>query len=534
MNTNRRLLVIGLDGFEEHIAKQLIAEGRLPTLQRLFKDGAFVPVDHGDAKRSGLAWEHFATGLSPEGASRWSAVSFDPATYLCTQMPTQLVPFAQQLPVSTVVFDPPYFDLRRAPDVKGLVCWGAHDPGTSATANPEGLAAEIAAKFGSYPAESFIYGYTWASEMRTRQMAQAIVRATQLRGDIASWLFGERLPDWQLGVMVISEFHSAIEALWHGVDAEHPLHHLPSAAPARDGIIGVYLAVDAMLAQLTSQFADCSVLLFSLHGMGANDSDVSSMALLPEMMYRRHFHRPRLIAEAKDSTALPVVGEDESWSAHVRRQFEPVKPRLRDTVLEWWRRSSGSGVAEDTGGEGHPVSWMPASWYASFWSAMPVFALPSFYDGQLRLNVRGREAKGLIAPEDYDKICRQIGAELERCVNPRTGKSAVAKIIYTRPHAPFALQNTEADIVVLWRGSPLALALPDGDVIGPLAYRRPGGHSGGDGCAVWIGSDFLAGRYPRVSAFDVVPTLCQYLGQQIPRPCDGQSFIGDILKDAKG
>jgi len=207
---------------------------------------------------------------------------------------------------------------------------------------------------------------------------------------------------------------------------------------------------------------------------------------------------------------------------------------LRDTVLEWWRRSSGSGVAEDTGGEGHPVSWMPASWYASFWSAMPVFALPSFYDGQLRLNVRGREAKGLIAPEDYDKICRQIGAELERCVNPRTGKSAVAKIIYTRPHAPFALQNTEADIVVLWRGSPLALALPDGDVIGPLAYRRPGGHSGGDGCAVWIGSDFLAGRYPRVSAFDVVPTLCQYLGQQIPRPCDGQSFIGDILKDAKG
>ena len=42
----------------------------------------------------------------------------------------------------------------------------------------------------------------------------------------------ERLPGWDLAIMVVSEFHSAIEALWHGYDPAHPLHHLPSVASA--------------------------------------------------------------------------------------------------------------------------------------------------------------------------------------------------------------------------------------------------------------------------------------------------------------
>ncbi len=529
-DTSRRVLVIGLDGFEERIANALIEHGRLPNFRRMFAEGAYVPVDHGEAKRSGLAWEHFATGLSPAGASRWSAVTFDPHTYQCAQHPTRLEPFAQRLPVTTVVFDPPYFDLHRADDVQGVVSWGAHDPGTRAHARPAGLAAEIEARFGPYPAEPYIYGYTWASADRSQAMAEDIVRATNVRADVTEWLFGERLPDWQLGVVVISEFHSAVEALWHGVDDTHPLHTLPSAAPARAGLEGVYEAADAMLGRLAQRFADCDLLLFSFHGMGANDSDVASMALLPELMYRRHFRTPRLRPNVKDPCAVPPVGEDESWSAHVRSQFLPQTPSRWQKLTKrlHGRRDAPPPLPDDT----HPVPWMPASWYQPFWHAMPVFAMPSFYDGQLRLNVEGREAQGCVSAEDYDALCADLARELRALINPRTGEPAVDEVVFTHPGAPQDVHPTEADIIILWRGAPLAVQTPDGDVVGPLPYRRPGGHTGGDGCAVWLGPSFASGRKERASAFDVVPTLCDYLCGMIPDPCDGTSFLARVLANA--
>ncbi len=525
MTAEKKLLVIGLDGFEERISNAMIAQGRLPNFERLLSTGAYVPVDHGDAKRSGLAWEHFATGLSPQGASRWSAVSFDPQSYQCLQYPTQLTPFPEHLPLSTVVFDPPYFDLRRAPHVQGVVCWGAHDPGTKAHASPDGLAAEIEARFGAYPAEPYIYGYTWGSVERSRAMADAIIEATRVRSDVTEWLFAERLPDWQLGVVVISEFHSAVEALWHGVDEEHPLYDQPSACEARRGIEGVYEAADEMLGRLAARFSDSSLLLFSFHGMGANDSDVASMALLPELMYHRHFKRSRLVPHTRDPAALPVIGVDERWSEHVRNQFREEKPSLLARAKKALTASAAPTEQNAPHPEAHPVKWMPAEWYERYWHEMPVFALPSFYDGQLRLNVKGRESAGIVSPEEYDRLCEEIAEELRACVNPRTGEPAVARVFFTHPGEPYAVGNTEADIIVLWRGSPLALATQDNHVIGPLAYRRPGGHTGGDGCAVWIGDEFTSGRYERTSAFDVVPTLCEYLCGEIPSPCDGESFL---------
>lgn len=70
----QRLLVIGLDGYDPQIGEQLMGEGELPELARLKQCSAVLPLDHGGAKRTGLAWEHFATGLAPTDCDRYSAV----------------------------------------------------------------------------------------------------------------------------------------------------------------------------------------------------------------------------------------------------------------------------------------------------------------------------------------------------------------------------------------------------------------------------------------------------------------------------
>src|SRR5689334_22134947 len=156
LKTNR-VMMIGLDGFELSLAERLLNEGRLPTLQRLCEEAAILHLDHGPAKRTGLAWEHVSTGLSPGDARRWAAVDFDPLTYAAKQRPTNLEPFAAQLTCRTLVFDAPYFDLIKAPLAEGMVSWGAHDPGVAQTARPRELVREIEARFGAYPAQKWVY-----------------------------------------------------------------------------------------------------------------------------------------------------------------------------------------------------------------------------------------------------------------------------------------------------------------------------------------------------------------------------------------
>jgi len=506
-----RLMMIGLDGFELGIAEPLLAAGRLPALRRLRERGAAMLLDHGPARRTGLAWEHVSSGLAPDDARRWAAVHFDPATYEATQRPVATRPFAAGLGRRTVVFDPPYFDLDRAGEVRGLVNWGAHDPGVAQSARPLGLIAEIESRFGPYPAKEWIYGFVWPSAERTRSMSDALVRAVEARTDIASWLFAERFPDWELGYMVVGEYHSAIEALWHGVDPDHPLHGMPSADPARRGVERVYEAADRLLGRLIARFPDARFAIFNLHGMGANNADVAAMALLPELLHRHAFGTPCLRPPVWDSTpdGVPLIAGAGSWESEIGRAL----PRAMRSPGRLRRRLAGLFGHARAVPEAISLDWMPAARYGRFWPDMPAFALPAFYDGQIRINLQGREARGLIAPDAYDMVCAEIETLLRQCRDPLTGRPVIASIERNRRPARDRAPS-EADLLVLWEGAPLGLVHPRIGRIGPLPYRRTGGHTGGDGVAWFAGPGIRPGDYGTKSAFDVVPTVIGLLGDR--------------------
>jgi hypothetical protein len=136
-----RVLMIGLDGFDITLAEALMADGLMPRLRALREGSATFRLDQGDAKYSGLAWEEVSAGLAPEDGARWSAVAFDANTYAVSQPPTEATPFTAGLPLRTVAFDLPYFDLALAGDVRGISNWGAHDPGVATDSQPPELLA---------------------------------------------------------------------------------------------------------------------------------------------------------------------------------------------------------------------------------------------------------------------------------------------------------------------------------------------------------------------------------------------------------
>lgn len=532
---NNKVLIIGLDGFETTLAERLIGLGKMPNLKRLIAGAARVELDHGAAKRTGLAWEHFSTGLTPDGANRWAAVDFDPNHYTCVQKPTQLPPFTAKFDFKTVVFDAPYFDLDQASAARGYVAWGAHDPGVPESARPASLSDEILQNFGEYPAKPWIYGFTWPSVERTRIMGESLAAATRLRGEIAQWLLSDRLPDWSLGIVVISELHSAIEALWHGVDESCFLHGIPSTEPARVALEQVYEAVDEVLGNLHESFPNCLQVMFSMHGMGPNSADVPAMALLPEFLFRRHYKKAQMQFDANSDAVLQMCNEpDLSWSNYLRKcwigDLSPKKP-----VMTRVAGKIRSIAASATGKSGSlPLNWMPASWYTRYWKEMPAFAIPAFYDGQIRINVAGREKHGVISQNAYDASCALLAEELSACVDPATGESAVEDIVFTHPGKPLDVGNTEADLIVVWKGSPMSLQTPENGQIGPLPPRRPGGHTGGYGISLWLGGGVQAGTFPVRSAFDVVPTVVEYLTGTTTNKVDGQSFLDTlVIKSAK-
>lgn len=522
-----RVLMIGLDGFEPSIAERLMAEGRLPALARFAAVSAVARLDHGAAKRTGLAWEHVATGLSPEDANRWSPIGFDPFTYSVVQRPTDLKPFAASLDARTVVFDAPYFDLPRAPGVRGLVSWGAHDPGTHEAARPQELAEEIAARFGSYPAKRWLYGFTWPSPRRTRQAGKALVDAVDLRGDIADWLLSERMPDWTLGLVVVGEYHSAVEQMWHGVDPAHPLHHIPSAKPAREGLEAVYVAGDRLIARLAERFPDARLVLFNLHGMGPNHSDVASMVLLPELLHRHAFGKPRLRTGHWQTTrcGVPLMREGRVWEEEMDRL---IRRPLQIPVL---RRIQLSNLANRFIGRGRPressVDWMPATSYRREWPLMPAFALPSFYDGRIRINLKGRERHGIVEPEHFHAFCDGLEALLGECRDALSGEKVIAE--FERGGAEAGSGGaTAADLTIVWKGSPLGIVHPTLGKIGPLPYRRTGGHTGKEGVAYFSGPGIAPGDCGTRSAFDVVPTVIDLLGAGSRPGVSGSSLINEL------
>ena len=225
----------------------------------------------------------------------------------------------------------PRTSISAAPSVRGVVAWGAHDSGVATTANPSSLLTD--GDIAAYPVPETMYGSPWPSAAATSAMGAGLVRGIAARAQAASWLLGKRFDDWELALVVTGESHSAAEAFWHGIDADHPLHNVPSAAAAANSMTEVYHATDRLVADVVDAADADTVVVFSMGGMGPNQSDVPSMVLLPELLLRWSCHE----------SLLEVPPE---WSSHPRDL--PLQPDdvTKSSVSPSWYGDSTDGIAD--------------------------------------------------------------------------------------------------------------------------------------------------------------------------------------------
>ena len=83
----RRIVVLGFDGLDFNLTRDLMARGKMPHFRQVAARGGFSPLGTSIPPQSPVAWSSFITGLDPGGHGIFDFIHRDPATmtpYLST------------------------------------------------------------------------------------------------------------------------------------------------------------------------------------------------------------------------------------------------------------------------------------------------------------------------------------------------------------------------------------------------------------------------------------------------------------------
>ena len=204
--------------------------------------------------------------------------------------------------------------------------------------------------------------------------------------------------------------------------------------------------------------------------------------------------------------------------------FVPPRVGAQDLPIPSEERSS----PDEIGVPRSSITWQQPCWYQDQWPEMRFFALPTFYDGRVRLNVAGRESRGRVSVDSYVAVCEEVERHLRACRDARTGREVVADVRRLRCDDPMAEDGPDADLEIIFSGATDAWVHPDLGMLGPVPFRRTGSHSS-RGFAMIAGPGVNASDLGTHSAFDVTPTVLSLLHGKVP---PGAAFDGTALMDA--
>lgn len=545
------VIAIGLDAADPTLIERWMAEGHLKTLSRLRQQGAYTRLQNLEYYKAETPWTTFLTGCSPTKTGHWTTIQFDEKTYGVKDEGAEWRSYDfQEYPpfyalgedYRVAVFDMPHAALSQKVNGIQVLAWGTHSGLSPSHSLPESLYQEITQKYGAHPMLNNDHADT-RSLPRLKELYDIMLTGLDRRLAACKDLI--QRDRWDLFLTIFGETHSAEHVFWHLSQPDHPLYETYVKFFQHDPMLAIFTKIDRIIGEMLEVCPpDTQVVVFSAHGMGHNVMDLPSMVFLPEILYRHSF--PGRYGFSRGSAVgmppEPPINEFTwDWLGHLwRTKYDenPVKrflrPRLPVKAFKVAEKLLGGAPRPDMlspfelRAQNDSTYFQPASWYRSFWSQMKAFALPSFADGYVRINLKGREAQGIVDPQDYDAVCEEISQLLYHMTDARTGKSMVKKITRTRrdpldrnPKLP------NADLIINWQEESSADVVdsPNYGRIGPIPHNRTGSHLPrgfliAHGAGIEPNSDLPPGH-----ALDLAPTILSLMGAPLPDYFEGKPLL---------
>lgn len=491
-----RCVVIGLDSADFDLIARWADAGLLPALDSLRRRAAWGRIVNPLGLEAGSAWPTWATGLGPDVHGQYDGwFKFDTRTY----QPAQLAP--DEVPSPTLwrragdagrrvcVIDYPY--AFHDPDVNGIQVadWHTHVrtmPGLTTT--PPGLAAAIAAEFGTNP---LVHDDPCPSNYADLSSAQAVAdfRDRLLQRIAAKTAFSERLlrdGDAELFITVFHEPHDVGHMCWHLHDPAHARHEPAIAAAIGDPVQAVYVAIDAAVGRLLAAVRDDDlVLVYVSHGMGTERTASNFLTDILEAMDDAYRGPP---PPTRLDRARSV------WRAVVPRVVREAVNRQRFAKAVYVRNEESRVRAR------------------AFFELSPNQAT-----GGVRFNIAGRERDGVVRPgAPYRALRDRLAVDLKAIENLDTGRPLIDAVLLVDDLYPGPRRDALPDLLLEWnKAGPIARV--GSPLFGTLVNRRPrhrtGDHVNKEGVYFAVGPGIAPGRRNApVSVKDFAPTLCRLLG----------------------
>ncbi len=498
-----RVVVLGLDAAESRLIEQWGATGDLPVLAELSRSGRTVRLDDNPMNTFPEAiWHELYTGLhahqigryfmlrqvrSGEATSRaFDASELDPSQYFWT--------IASAAGRRVAVVDPVHCTI--APDFNGtqLLDYGLHDRHFGAISDPPRLLEEIRARHGNYPVESC--DTHRATPAGYRSLHERLLAGIALKERVVCDVLGSE--HWDLFCATFSESHCAGHQFWHFHDPGHPMYDAAAASEFGPTIKNVYRRLDQMIGRVIDEAGDAVVMVVASHGMGPY---VGGYQLLPEVLLRLGMSAGPPAIRGTPRTAVRNAYH------HMRNRlgiFRGRRPLVKSGFGRQLRNFFGVPVdgLEDPGTR--------------------AVAVPNNRIGAIRLNLRGREPHGCVAPgEEEAALLKELRHELAQLRHPDSGEPIV-----TSAATPGELFGTSyhpdlPDLLVLFRTDLGPIEACRSESVGLVErslfkpdHPRTGDHT--PHSRMWLRGPGLSAGIDQGSSRDLAPTVLQALGVEIP------------------
>ncbi|MFM1843603.1 MAG: hypothetical protein RLZZ490_2346 [Cyanobacteriota bacterium] len=554
-STKKSVIAIGLDSLEPSLLERWTNQGYLPTLSRLMKTGFYSRLDNFKDSNVETTWTTFSTGCSPSTTGFWGMLGLKQGTY--TTETYQAYDYQEYSPFmalgdefNVAVFDVP--QLRLHPKISGIQVggWGAHSPQVPSASLPEDLYLKITEKYGGHPTLHKDYA-TCLDLDSTLKLEQGLIEGIRRHSLICCDLLQQQ--EWDLFLTVFGEPHGGGHVFWQLSQPDHPLYESLKSQVDHDPLLAIYQAVDQAIAEMIAVIPeDMQVVLFAAHGMGFATIDLPTFVILPEFLYRFNFPGKWALGHGNIEDPLPPLWthmKGNWWERHIwGTQFEPnpvkrflrseIPSRLFRMIRPWLDKNNATGLlfGDDLAKQGvREMPWMPAQWYQPLWPSMKAFALPSFSEGYVRINLKGREPQGIVDPADYHTLCDELEAQLYALREPRTDIPLVDHIV--RPRQDPLDRNPklpDADLIVVWQekyATDVADS-PDYGRIGPFPPYRAGSHRA-EGFILATGSNIQPDSSSSDGhVLDLAPTILDLMGAPIPEHLEGKPLFAHLSHSA--
>lgn len=498
---SERALVIGLDGFTFSVVDRLVADGRMPVIERLMREGVRAPLESTVMPNSFPGWTSCTTGCN-EGqhgifmplvrrADNFSMKAMD-ATDVRRKTVWEIL--SDRGRQSLVVNDPCSYPPQR---IDGWVVSGMTTPDASvAWTQPPDLKESLLAEVPDYIIDVNLFGQTRAA------ILDELFESVDARMRAAMWLLESK--DWELAWITFTESDRVQHRFWADQQPDHPRYE-PEFPTAVDEM---YVKLDGAVGRLVDAVpAGTHVFLVSDHGFAPFYCafDVTGWLIANGYTVQR-------AAKAGIKKALASVGLLDEAVAAYRRFRRVVEQEARHGV----DRMRDVEDEAATGKSYVDVDWGQTKAYATL-------------DGGIRVNVRGREPHGIVDRADADRLAAEIREQLaaEKFPNgePVFESVMLAGECFAGPYA-----DRGPDVVI-----PPRTDAYSGPVTGHRflvdQHRNSGEHARYGVFVAWGPGIEPGGTVSSARLIDVAPTVLSSMGEPPTVEMDGR-VLAEVFDSA--